>query len=300
METVTVDFVHVDVFASAPYSGNSVAVVYDSIGLDSTQMLTVTKELRHFETIFVRARRGRTTPEDEIDVRVFDLLEELPFAGHPTLGAAATLHHDAPETGTATWRLRYADRTVPVTVQISATGWKAELDAGRPARFLGVPRTELPNVAAAFGLGIDSLCDDLPVEVGSTGLRYLVVPVTGELERASVAADLTPLLARLGADFAYVIDVDALEGRHWNNDGVIEDIATGSAAGVVGAYLVHHGRVPAGRPIELLQGRFVGRPSKITVTADGPPHEPERVRVAGEVRVVATGTLLALPKPAAS
>lgn len=295
MGSATIEFVHVDVFASAPFCGNSVVVFYDPVGLDAAQMLAMTRELRHFEAIFVRAGRGRSECGQGAAVRVFDLFEELPFAGHPTLGAAVALQRDAQVTGTATWTLRYPGKAVPVAVHPSAGAWYAELDAGPPAPFVTVPTGELASIAAAFGLSLADLCAELPVQVGSTGLRYLVVPVVNGLERASVSADLTPLLASVGADYAYLVDVDALEGRHWNNDGVIEDVATGSAAGVVGAYLVRHGRVPSGHPIELRQGRFVDRPSTINVTVDGPTDQPDQVRVGGEVHIVATGAILALP-----
>ena len=292
----TIEFVHADVFASAPYRGNSVAVVYDSVGLDAAQMLAITRELRHFETIFVRGERGCPRAGRDAAVRVCDLFGELPFAGHPTLGAAVALQHDAQVTGTTTWTLRYPGKSVPVTVQPLAGAWHAELDAGQPAPSVTVPTAELPRIATAFGLSLDDLSGDLPVQVGSTGLRYLVVPLVNGLDRASVVADLTPLLASLGADFAYLVDVDELEGRHWNNDGDIEDVATGSAASVVGAYLVRHGRVASGHPIELRQGRFVDRPSTISVTVDGPADQPQHVRVGGQVHVVATGTMHAVPE----
>ncbi|MGH9212580.1 MAG: PhzF family phenazine biosynthesis protein [Acidimicrobiales bacterium] len=294
MQRVSLKFVHLDVFASSPYHGNSVAVVHDTCGLSREQMLVVTRELRHFETIFVRARRGDGTPPGETEVRVFDLFEELAFAGHPTLGAAVALARDS-TAETTTLTLRYRDKAVPVTVEPRRSGWHAVLDAGRPAPFVPLPATERAQVAAAFGLTPDDLCTDLPMEIGSTGLRYLVVPVAARLAEAAVHTDLTPMLERLGADFAYLVDVEAVEGRHWNNDGVVEDVATGSAAGVAGAYLVRHGRAAPGRPIELSQGRFVGRPSRIRVTVDGSPDRPERVRVGGEVQVIATGHIVQLP-----
>ena len=77
--------------------------------------------------------------------------------------------------------------------------------------------------------------------------------------------DFEALLATVGAKFAYVLDVAAREGRTWDNAGLMEDIATGSAAGPVGAYLRHHRAATASETVTLKQGRFVGRPSKITV-----------------------------------
>ncbi|MET7303999.1 PhzF family phenazine biosynthesis protein [Embleya sp. NPDC005575] len=102
-------------------------------------------------------------------------------------------------------------------------------------------------------------------------------------------------VATFGARFAYVLDARAPEGRHWNNDGVLEDVATGSAAGCVAAYLLRHGRTHAGAELTLSQGRFVGRPSTLTIAAHGAPEDVERVVVGGAVSMVGIGTLHALP-----
>ena len=101
-------------------------------------------------------------------------------------------------------------------------------------------------------------------------------------------------LAELGAEYAYLLDADAGEGRHWNNDGAVEDAATGSAAGCVAAYLHRHGRLGDDQDAELRQGRFIGRPSRISISArsvDG----GIRVRVGGEVVLVGSGRLGVLP-----
>jgi PhzF family phenazine biosynthesis protein len=82
---MTTDYVHVDVFSSLPYSGNSLAVFPDARGLTAMQMLRITQELRHFETVFFEPAPQSHT----VRARVFDLFEELPFAGHPVIGGAA-------------------------------------------------------------------------------------------------------------------------------------------------------------------------------------------------------------------
>jgi PhzF family phenazine biosynthesis protein len=84
--------------------------------------------------------------------------------------------------------------------------------------------------------------------------------------------------------------VPAHEGRTWDNDGRVEDVATGSAAGPVGAYLVRHGlESPTGAEITLHQGRFVGRPSQIRIQVEATGDEITAVRVTGDVRMVARG-----------
>jgi trans-2,3-dihydro-3-hydroxyanthranilate isomerase len=158
-----------------------------------------------------------------------------------------------------------------------------------------VPDADRADVAAALHLPAGALAD-LPLQVVSTGLRYLVVPVVGGLAEARIVrTDFADLLGHYGAQFVYVLDVQAREGRTWNNDGVLEDVATGSAAGCVGAYLARHGVVPVDEDFVLRQGRFVGRPSRLVVRPQGRPDALHNVRVGGGVSMVARGTLDTLP-----
>jgi predicted PhzF superfamily epimerase YddE/YHI9 len=116
------------------------------------------------------------------------------------------------------------------------------------------------------------------------------------LARAAInAADFADRLAAVGAQFAYLLDPDGLEGRHWTNDGRTEDVATGSAAGTVGAYLARAGRAVLNQPFTLHQGRFTGRPSQIQVEPRGSAGEIARILVGGQVALVAKGRLRSLP-----
>jgi PhzF family phenazine biosynthesis protein len=152
-------------------------------------------------------------------------------------------------------------------------------------------------VASWFSLIADDLDTRLPLEVVSTGLRYLIVPLRdGALGRAGIShRELDAALAEIGAQYAYLLDVDAKEGRHWNNDGVVEDAATGSAAGCVAAYLHRHGQLGDGQDAELRQGRFIGRPSLMNISARSADGEV-RVKVGGEVVLVGSGRLDVLPR----
>ncbi|MEU6717330.1 PhzF family phenazine biosynthesis protein [Nonomuraea sp. NPDC046802] len=292
-------YAHVDVFATRPYTGNSLAVFVDPPQLDTEQMMSITQELRHFETIFVRT----TDEQDVVRAKVFDLVDELDFAGHPLLGAAAVLHENASiELGEErAWTFVLNTKTVHVTTCNDAEGHvRAVLDQGRP-QFVR-PSSDLDMaaeaIAAALGLDADDLDDKLPLEIISTGLRYLVVPVRDQdaLARARIVHPyFGGFLHGFGAQFVYVLDAHAPEGRHWNNDGVLEDVATGSAAGCVAAYLLRHGLARDGQEIRLAQGRHTGRPSSIAITAHGDPDEPQRVTVGGGVCLVGTGLLHAMP-----
>ena len=282
------NFVHCDVFASRPYSGNSLAVFPDSTGLSAAQMLTMTQELRHFESIFLTETEGR------IEARVFDLSEELPFAGHPIIGAACSLHMQCGAPGQKTWTFALqGGRTVRVTTMSRAGRYFGTLDQGQPD-FLGTaPNNSRTAFAEAFNLSTGDL-SPLPLEIISTGLKYLVVPVTGGLREARIMVpDLEDRLRTVGAEFAYLFNTETFEGRHWNNDGLLEDVATGSAAGVIGAYALKHGLAQADHTFTLTQGHYIGRPSALLVTPYGTPDAINHVTVAGEVAFVGTGEISA-------
>lgn len=280
---------HVDVFASRPYSGNSLAVFPDAGSLTGDQMSRITKELRHFESIFL-AEEG-----DVWRARVFDLMEELDFAGHPVIGAACSLHALHGTAVEEKWTMRLNARTVLVTTRrLSERRFTSVLDQG-PAHSLGVP--DPTGIANWFSLDPADLDPQMPPEVISTGLRYLVVPVRGDaLQRARVSADISAQLATMNAQFAYLLDAGRMEARHWNNDGVTEDVATGSGAGCAAAYLRRHDRIGDGEPVVLRQGRFTGRPSLMAITAHGSGERIHSVRVGGDVVLIGEGALRELPE----
>lgn len=284
---------HFDVFTARPYSGNSLAVFPEASGLEAAQMQQITRELRHFESIFLEPG-----PDDHsFRARVFDLVEELDFAGHPVIGAACLAHELYGREPTERWTMLLKARAVTLETVRRGSGWFfAELDQGA-AQFLGPPTTDRAEIGAWFALDEDDLDPTLPPQIVSTGLRYLIVPVREDvLARARITPpDLDVKLAAMGAQFAYLLDAAAMEGRHWNNDGLTEDVATGSGAGCAAAYLRHHGRLGDGESMTLHQGRFVGRPSEITIRAHGSGVDIPSVVVGGDVVLVASGRLESLP-----
>ncbi|MBS9716086.1 PhzF family phenazine biosynthesis protein [Pseudohalocynthiibacter aestuariivivens] len=285
-------FVHCDVFTETPYSGNSLAVFPESHELDDREMLSITQELRHFESIFLNP----TEDHYVYQARVFDLFEELPFAGHPIIGAACTLHRQSASADDVTWTFKLTgDRKVQVQTKLREGEYSAVLHQGRP-EFLGrIPDAMRAEFSEAFNL-LEADFANLPMEVISTGLKYLVIPVRRNLDRAKIVVpDLEEKLRAHGAEFAYLFNPETFEGRHWNNDGVVEDVATGSAAGVVGAYALKHRIVRDGEAFLLKQGHYMGRPSKIEVTAFGDPEDVTSVHVGGPVAFVGTGQLEVLP-----
>jgi trans-2,3-dihydro-3-hydroxyanthranilate isomerase len=291
---IAAPYYHVDVFADNGYSGNSLAVFIDPPPLRASQMLRITQELRHFETVFVTTALA---DPGTVRARVFDLFSELDFAGHPVLGAAGVLHELRGKGATSEWTVELNARTVRVTTRRDDRHLSAVLDQGRPELITPAAPLEPEQVAGSVGLAAADLDPELLPQVVSTGLRYLIIPVrAGALARARIArADFEAFLAEIGAQFAYVLDAAEMEGRHWNNDGVLEDIATGSAAGCVAGYLLRHSRMRDGVSASLAQGRFAGRPSHISITAYGTADDVSRVTVGGAVSVVGDGMLRTLP-----
>src|SRR3569623_1387595 len=199
-------YLHVDVFTSTPFSGNSLAVFPDSADLDAGEMLRITQELRHFESIFLSHGAGERT----MSARVFDLAEELPFAGHPLLGAAAVLQHRAAAGCSGAWRVGLSGRVVSVAVEPAGQGYRARLDQGRPKPFARV--AERSVLAQAYSLFLNNNHSRLPLEIGDTGLRYLVVPLAaGAIGRARIGSDITGLLRPAGAKIGVMFDTDAIE-----------------------------------------------------------------------------------------
>jgi trans-2,3-dihydro-3-hydroxyanthranilate isomerase len=275
---------HVDVFSRRALRGNGLVVVLDAESLSTAVMQELTREVRQFETAFLT---DVDLPERSARLRIFTQDEELDFAGHPVLGAAAVLHTLLPAAdGEQSWAVAVSQRMVEVRTR-GAAGWvDATMDQGVPQ--LGPPIVgELAEAYRdALNLTRRQLHPTLSMQVVSTGLPYLIVPVRTGLDRARISRpDFGGLLETSGAKFVYVLDPDRPEGRTWDNAGRVEDVATGSAAGPAAGYLLHHRVRPGGEPLLVHQGRFTGRPSTIEVRPDA----DGRLWVGGPVAPVAAG-----------
>lgn len=273
-----------DVFAEQLLTGNGLAVFPDARGLSAQSQQALTQELRQFESIFLFPSASL----DTYAARIFTVDEELPFAGHPVLGAAALLHHLHQRGEEERWTLQLPAKDVRVATRRRGAGFHAEMNQGN-ADFGAVLDEEARRwFADAFSLVPGDLAD-YPAAVVSTGLPYLLLPVRGEaLARVRQRTDLSSELAKLNAAFVFVLDVDNREGRTWDGAGVIEDVATGSAAGPVAAYLVELGKARRGELFHLSQGRFAGRPSRLDVQVG----QDGEVRVGGDVQLLARAELL--------
>ncbi|MBA3826963.1 MAG: PhzF family phenazine biosynthesis protein, partial [Ktedonobacterales bacterium] len=271
-----------------PFMGNGLAVFPDAGGLDAATMARITSEMRQFESIFLFPHG-----DDAVEARIFTMEEELVFAGHPILGAASVLHAlRRPDAATGRWHLHLGTRVVTVQTERHPHWFSATMDQGRVTFGAVATPDYRAALLPALNLTVDDWPADLPMQVVTTGLPYLIVPVRRGLERARIMRqDFAALLAEVGAQFVYVVDVARREGRTWDNAGLVEDIATGSAAGPVGAYLVRYGLAPVEVDIILQQGRFMGRPSELRVRVHAAPQDGLWSEVSGDVCLVGSGTL---------
>lgn len=278
---------HVDVFSKTPLSGNGLTVFTNCEGLSTEAMQKITQEMRQFESIFLFP----TAESHRFLARIFTMEEELDFAGHPILGAACVLHEQIKNEGQkGKWVLELRAKTVSTTTLKKEKSYLATMEQGEPYFELPLEQQKNSKLLRAFNLSEKDMHETLPLQVVSTGLPYLIIPVQCSLENVKVVtSELGQMLAEIGAKFAYILQVSQLEGRTWDNDGRVEDIATGSAAGPVGAYLIRHGIKQPNMEIIVHQGKFVGRPSQIFVKVTGTPYHMHSVEVSGEVCIVANG-----------
>jgi trans-2,3-dihydro-3-hydroxyanthranilate isomerase len=270
-------YVVADVFTDTPLTGNQVAVFTDARDIPEEQLQPLARELNLSETVFVYPPAA----DGHAAIRIFTPTVELPFAGHPTLGTAFVLGQPMQlgeirlETGRGT-----------VSVQLERDG--ARITFGWMQQ--PVPTIEAyPEEALLAAVGVER--SELPVELYDNGVRhvYLALP-----SREAVAS-LTPDFAGIAALGPVCVNCFAGEGRRWKTRmfaptaGVLEDPATGSAAGPLALHLARHGRIGWGDEIEIEQGAEIGRPSLLYAKAVGSDGMLERVEVGGSAVVVARG-----------
>lgn len=273
----------VDVFAKEKLSGNGLTIFYDYDSLDNNEMLSLTQEMRQFESIFVKVN------EHDLSVRakIYTVEEELDFAGHPIIGLAAHLHEESRDLKPREWKIELNKKTVTVKTKKTDKYFYSSMEQGKPEYIHTLTQSETEKALSALNLSSKNLAN-YPLEVISTGLPYLIVPITNGIENANICIEaFENLLESFGAKFVYVIDILNFEGRTWDNDGSVEDIATGSAAGPTATFLVKHKLAFCNTPIIISQGRFLGRPSEIEAYVETNETTVSNIWVSGDVVKVA-------------
>ncbi len=188
METALqgLEYRHVDVFTREALAGNGLIVFPEADGLALEMMQRITLEMRQFESIFL----APTTETHRVGARVFTMEEELPFAGHPVLGAACVLHERLYYVGDADERAEWTLELPVGSVQVSTIrreGWyEATMNQGHPQFGATLDAEMVGRILAALNLEEGDLYPGLPLEVVSTGLPYLLAPLASGLERAAI------------------------------------------------------------------------------------------------------------------
>jgi PhzF family phenazine biosynthesis protein len=287
-----IPYYHVDVFSPEPLAGNGLIVFTETTGFTTEHMQLLTAEMRQFESIFLRPVNPHT-----VRARIFTCEEELNFAGHPVLGAAATLHDLLqPQDQQAKWTFELNQKTVHVVTDRKGKIYEGVMNQGKAqfGKTLNAVETEL--LLDHIGAKPEDLYPGLYPTVVSTGLSYLVVPLRDNHFKAKIGAPgLSEKLHSFGTQFIGLLDIATLSIRTGNNDGTVEDIATGSLAGPAGAFLVKHGLAQPEKVIRIEQGHNLGRKSELYVelkrTSNAQDVEDMDVIVSGSVSKIAKGYL---------
>jgi trans-2,3-dihydro-3-hydroxyanthranilate isomerase len=282
--------VQVDVFTDRPLEGNPLAVFTDAGTLTGEQMQALAREMNLSETTFVIPRDAAVERARGVRVRIFTVAEELPFAGHPTLGTAAVLRA---RDGAREVVLDLDVGRVPVRFEDGAGPATGEMTQVEPV----FGRRHAPgDVARALGVAADALDPALPIQTVSTGVPFAIVPLRSLAVARTLRVDwnaAAAYLAGMDAKLFYVVcretvDPEArLHARMPFYGG--EDPATGSAAGCAAAWMVANGVAASDERVVIEQGLEIARPSRIRVRATREQGRVFDVRVGGQVVEVMRG-----------
>jgi trans-2,3-dihydro-3-hydroxyanthranilate isomerase len=296
------EFVQLDVFTRTPLTGNPLAVFTDALGLTDQQMQALAREMNLAETTFILPRETGVEAHEGKRVRIFTVEEELPFAGHPTLGTAMYLHNTASSAadeivldlnvGKIAVRFRHDSNEKSDCAAGNVFGEMRQRDPEFGRTF------SRDEVASALRGDADQIASEWPSQVVSTGLPFAIVPIRDSKALTNLqpeVARLSALVAGTGARFCYFISPDEREdwrqvrARMFFYGG--EDPATGSAAGCAVSWLMRHGLAKSDEQIVIHQGVEARRPSEIFVRANFEGERVTNVRVGGYAVEVLRGTV---------
>ncbi len=283
-------FYIVDVFAEEKYAGNQLAVVRGGADLPDEALGKLALEMNYSETSFVLSDEET---DGGYDVRIFTPGQELPFAGHPTLGTAYVIRHEILGEPIEQVTLNLKAGRIPVT--FGEVLWMRQL----PPTF--GPTLDPAPTALALNIASEDLDDRFPVQEVSTGIPAIIVPLRDldALGRCKVDWERYLEVAGPGKNL-YVFCPEShaagpgnISARMFANDlGVPEDPATGSAAGCLAGYLVEHRYLDTDSiDVRVEQGYEIGRPSLLYLQASR-EGDATVVHVGGKVQMVARGELI--------
>ena len=286
-------YVQMDVFTERRLEGNALAVFPDARGMSDAEMQAVARETRLSETTFVFPREPVVEREHGVRVRIFTPEEELPFAGHPTLGTAFALRE---RSGASEIALDLEVGRIPVEFTVEGGGRVfGEMRQVDPKMGESHSREEIARVA---GLEVADIATDLPIQTVSTGLAFAIVPLKTRKAAEKLALDwkrVAEYTERTEAKFLYFVTRECVDREARLHARMIfyngEDPATGSAAGCAAAWMVAHGVAQADERVLIEQGLEALRPSRIFVRAGKEGDHVVNVRVGGHAVEVMRGEL---------
>jgi trans-2,3-dihydro-3-hydroxyanthranilate isomerase len=270
-------YIVADVFTDTPLTGNQLAVFTDARELDTETMQSLTREMNFSESIFV------LPPENDghVKIRIFTPDRELPFAGHPVLGAAFVLAQPL--------------QLVEIGIETGAGTIRVALEREGPKITFGRMSQPIPDwrpyERADELLAVLGVESELPVDWYSLGPSHVFIALRTPAEVAALRPNFQALLEfDVGVNCFARIGGNRVKTRMFAPaHGVAEDPATGSAAGPLAVHLLRHGRIGSGDEIEIEQGAEIHRPSRLYARAEGTPEKIDRVEVGGTAVVVARG-----------
>ena len=290
-------FYIVDVFAEEKYAGNQLAVVRDAKALSDIEMQQIAKEMNFSETTFILSDQKRN---GGYDVRIFTPKEELPFAGHPTLGTAYVIQHEIIREPVETIILNLKIGQIPVTLKYSGEQidilWMKQMAATFSRIF------EPEQISQVLSLNESEIDDRFPIQEVSTGLPFIIIPLKtlDTLKQAKVIRDkYFELIKDTQAKAMLIFCPETYDEENDLNIrvfadyyGVPEDPATGSANGCLAGYLVKYRYFGKGQiDIRVEQGYEIGRSSLLYLRAKGKGEKID-VSVGGKVVMIAKGEFI--------
>jgi trans-2,3-dihydro-3-hydroxyanthranilate isomerase len=287
------NFAQFDVFTSKPLEGNQLAVFPTATGLNDAEMQAIAREMNLSETTFIFPRDRSTEKDRGVRVRIFTVQEELPFAGHPTLGTAFALRGDS---GASQVRLELNVGTIPVEFE-DRTGEPTFGEMTQVDPTFGVIH-DRDKIVEVTGIPLHDLAPDLPIQTVSTGVPFTILPLRDlpAAQRLNInQARSAEYLEASGGKFFFCVTrqtVDPaarLHARMLFYNG--EDPATGSASGCASAWMVANGVAQADERVMIEQGVEMKRASRIFVRASRSNDRVVNVRVGGNVVEVLRGEL---------
>jgi len=291
--------VQVDVFTDRALTGNALAVVLDGRGLSTEQMQALARETNLSETTFILPGDAAAEKNRGVRVRIFTVQEELPFAGHPTLGTAFVLRGQTSAQAEEI-RLDLNVGTVPVRfTQEPAQPAFGEMTQKNP-EFGAIH--DMEAVARVTGLSAADFDDSAPIQTVSTGVPFTIAALRSLKTLQNLRLDVNrcgEYLALSGGKFFYFVCRETVDPKARLHARMIfyngDDPATGSAAGCCSAWMVAHGVVASEERVLIEQGLEVHRPSSIFVRSTKRDNEVVNVRVGGNcVEVLRAEVTLAI------